>query len=434
MKTKLALFALLLIAACASVQNAATSFSEENVARIMKALSSDAMRGRSALTPDIALATDFIDSEFTSIGLQPMKGLEGFRQEFKRNRIRPGRVEVTVNSTSIPGDDVLIISDQKEIVISSGMKIVSLDYDSSITNTVQHLFRKGYALMQDSTSAIILVAPAFRDAFARFKGYFEERFTSDRNNHKIYIVGEGPINSYSINIHQRVETIVMNNVVGVLPGKSRPEEIVLFTAHYDHIGIQPAVDGDSIANGADDDASGTTAVIELARHFKRLNNNGRTLMFVAFTAEEIGGFGSEYFSRQLDPDKIIAMYNIEMIGKLSKWGRDAAFVTGYERSDLGAILERNVQGIGFSFKQDPYPEQNLFYRSDNATLARLGVPAHTISTDQIDVDPYYHTVNDEFDTIDLQNIIATIRAIAIGSSSVVQGVDTPTRVDRKLVD
>ena len=157
-------------------------------------------------------------------------------------------------------------------------------------------------------------------------------------------------------------------------------------------------------------------------------------MFVAFTAEEIGGFGSQYFSRQLDPDQIVAMFNIEMIGKPSKWGRDAAFVTGYERSDFGAILERNVQGSGFSFNPDPYPEQNLFYRSDNATLARLGVPAHTISTDQIDVDPYYHTVDDEFETIDIENIIATIRAIAVGSRSVVAGVDTPMRVDKASVE
>ena len=194
------------------------------------------------------------------------------------------------------------------------------------------------------------------------------------------------------------------------------------------------MNGDSIANGADDDASGTTAVIELARHFKQQNSNSRTLMFVAFTAEELGFFGSQYFSRQVDPEQIMAMLNIEMIGKPSKWGRDAAFVTGYERSDLGAILERNARGSGFSFKPDPYPDKDLFYRSDNATLARLGVPAHTIATDQIDVDPYYHTVDDEFDTIHIQNMIGTIRAIAIGSRSIVAGLDTPGRVDKALVE
>src|SRR5258708_32662839 len=111
----------------------------------------------------------------------------------------------------------------------------------------------------------------------------------------------------------------MANVVGVLEGKTRKEEMVVFGCHYDHIGIRPKVDGDSIANGADDDASGTTAVIELARYYKKMKNNIRTLVFVAFTAEEVGGFGSQYFSQQLNPDKVVAMFNIEMIGKASKW-------------------------------------------------------------------------------------------------------------------
>jgi Predicted aminopeptidases len=144
--------------------------------------------------------------------------------------------------------------------------------------------------------------------------------------------------------------------------------------------------------------------------------------------------GSKHFSEQLDPEDIVAMINIEMIGKQSKWGKNVVFMTGHERSDLGRILERNVQGTEFSFKPDPYPELGLFYRSDNATLARLGVPAHTISTDQIDVDKFYHTVDDEFETLDIENIISTIRAIAAGSRSLVDGTDTPTRIDKTLVE
>jgi Zn-dependent M28 family amino/carboxypeptidase len=188
------------------------------------------------------------------------------------------------------------------------------------------------------------------------------------------------------------------------------------------------MEGDSIANGADDDASGTTAVISLAKYYKKLNNNERTLIFVAFTAEEIGGFGSQYFSKQLDPDKTVAMFNIEMIGKTSKFGQNTAFITGYERSDFGEILQRNLDGTAFKFYPDPYPEQNLFYRSDNATLARLGVPAHTISTDKIDTDKLYHSVKDEFSSLDVANITATIRAIALSSRSIVGGKDAPKRI------
>ena len=208
---------------------------------------------------------------------------------------------------------------------------------------------------------------------------------------------------------------------------------MVFSGHYDHIGITEPVAGDSIANGADDDASGTTAVIALARYFRKIKSNERSLLFVAFTAEEIGGFGSQYFSKQLNPDQVVAMFNIEMIGKESKWGRNAAFITGFERSNFGEILQKNLEGTPFQFHPDPYPEQDLFYRSDNATLARLGVPAHSISTDQIPTDPYFHTVDDEVETLNIANITSAIKAIALGARSIIAGTDTPTRVDKTNV-
>ena len=117
-------------------------------------------------------------------------------------------------------------------------------------------------------------------------------------------------------------------------------------------------------------------------------------MFVAFTGEESGGYGSRYFSQQVDPGEIVAMFNIEMIGKPAQEGPNTAWITGFERSSFGRILQEAVDGTPYSFYPDPYPNQNLFYRSDNATLARLGVPAHSISTTPIDVDPDYHRVTD----------------------------------------
>ena len=171
-------------------------------------------------------------------------------------------------------------------------------------------------------------------------------------------------------------------------------------------------------------------MIELAKYFKKLHNNARTLIFVAFTVEEIGEFGSQHFATTVDPDKVVAMFNIEMIGKPSKFGENSAFITGYERSSFGAILQKNLAGTTFKFYPDPYPGQDLFYRSDNASLAEVGVPAHTISTDQIDIDKYYHTVKDELSTLDVGNIVSTIKAIALSSRTIVSGADTPTRVPK----
>ncbi|HEY4154929.1 MAG TPA: M28 family peptidase, partial [Puia sp.] len=147
-----------------------------------------------------------------------------------------------------------------------------------------------------------------------------------------------------------------------------------------------------------------------------------------FTAEEIGEFGSAYFSRQFNPDKVMAMFNIEMIGTESKWGKNSVYLTGYDRSDMGSIMQKNLKNTVFQLHPDPYPEQQLFFRSDNASLAKLGVPAHTVSTSKMDSEKYYHTRGDEIGTLDLQNMTGIIRAIAWSAGTIIAGTDTPRRV------
>lgn len=220
-----------------------------------------------------------------------------------------------------------------------------------------------------------------------------------------------------------------NNVIGIIPGKSKSDEFVIFSAHFDHLGMVEE-GSDKIYNGANDDASGVTAVISLAKYFKELKNNERTLIFVAFTGEEIGGFGSSFFSKSIDADKVVAMFNIEMIGTQSKWGKNSCYITGFEKSDFGTILQKNLKGSDFNFYEDPYPAEQLFYRSDNARLAALGVPAHTISTSKMDSEANYHKLSDDVTTLDLENMTQVIKAIALSSESIVKGIDTPTRVKR----
>lgn len=221
----------------------------------------------------------------------------------------------------------------------------------------------------------------------------------------------------------------LTNLIGIIPGSTKPDEYIIFSAHYDHLGIgKPDAAGDSIYNGANDDASGVTAVITLANYFHKLHSNKRTLVFVAFTAEETGEYGSSYFSKTIDAGKVIAMFNIEMIGTQSKWGANSAFITGYDKSDIGVILQKNVSNRSFTFYPDPYPQQKLFLRSDNAPLARLGIPAHTISTAKMDAEKLYHNRGDEVETLDLNNMTEIIRAIGMGTGSVISGSDTPLRI------
>ncbi|HEY0066950.1 MAG TPA: M20/M25/M40 family metallo-hydrolase, partial [Flavisolibacter sp.] len=281
-------------------------------------------------------------------------------------------------------------------------------------------------LMASGKNVVAFVDTSFSRNFSRLASFKRQMFASPGN--LVLILGNYEPKEFTVKAEHRIEEIKMTNVAGIIPGKSRKNEYVIFSAHYDHIGVGMPVDGDSIYNGANDDAAGTAAVILLANHFKKLNNNERTLIFVAFTAEESGGFGSRYFSGQITPGQVAAMFNIEMIGTESKWGKNSAFITGYDKSDMGTIMQKNLEGTSFTFHPDPYPTQQLFYRSDNATLARLGVPAHTISTAKMENEPHYHKPSDEVKTLDLQNMTEIIRAIALSSRSIVAGKDTPSRV------
>lgn len=225
------------------------------------------------------------------------------------------------------------------------------------------------------------------------------------------------------------EEITSANIIGVLEGKSKKDEFVIISAHYDHLGIIKK-DGqlDSIYNGANDDASGVTAVLALAKYFKEQNSNERTIVFVAFTAEEMGLIGSTHFGKGIDASKFVAGINLEMIGKTPSFGPNTAWLTGFERSDFGKIIQKNLVGTGYQLFPDPYANFNLFFRSDNASLARLGVPSHTFSTTPIDVDKEYHQASDEAETLNMTVITQTIQAVAKGTESIIKGIDTPSRV------
>ncbi len=322
--------------------------------------------------------------------------------------------------------NVIVITSSPDLKVNEKMGYRFQYFDKNSIKDQAHLGRAARAAITAKENSVIFVDTGFSQIFPRLTGLKRQMFKSDYS--VIFILGNYKPKEFTIKADHTIQESVLKNVVGMLPGKTRGNEYVIFSAHYDHIGIGKPVDGDSIYNGANDDAAGTTAVIMLANHFKHLANNERTLIFVAFTAEEIGGFGGQYFSQQMNPDQISAMFNIEMIGTESKWGKNSAFITGFEKSDMGKILQNNLKGSSFNFHPDPYPDQQLFYRSDNATLARLGVPAHTISTSKMDSEPNYHQPGDEVKTLDIENMAQIIKAIAESSKTIISGKDSPTRV------
>lgn len=255
--------------------------------------------------------------------------------------------------------------------------------------------------------------------------YIEDEFK------KIGLSTFGDLDSYrqtfTFKNRKSKDDIISSNIIGVLEGKSKKDEYVIISAHYDHLGMKKSGEGDLIYNGANDDASGVTGVLALAAYFKKVGHE-RTIVFAAFTAEEMGLIGSTYFGKQIDAAKFVAGINLEMIGKTPSFGTNTAWLTGFERSDFGKIIQKNLKGSGYQLFPDPYKNFNLFFRSDNASLARLGVPSHTFSTTPIDKDPDYHQVSDEAETLNITVITQTIQAVAIGTESIINGEDTPTRV------
>ena len=420
MKTTIS-FLLFFACAISNAQNIHTIVNAAEVRRIETVLASDSLLGRKVFTPNIEKAADFIGAEFKKAGLKPLGSAKSYRQPFAMLKPTLVSLSATVDGRTMPDGSVIVISTQAELTVNE-----QSSFEKVTVGAKDNFFSAAIGAIQSGKNTIVFADSSFQNNFKRL-AYFTRQVLSGSPTIIFVAVGEVP-KQYSFAAKQTFETLPLANIVGILPGKTKPNEYVIFSGHYDHLGIGKAVNGDSIYNGANDDAAGTTAVILLAKYFKALNNNARTLVFAAFTAEEIGEYGSAYFSKQFNAEEVKAMFNIEMIGTESKWGKNSAYITGFEKTDMGKILQANLTGSEFSFYPDPYTAENLFYRSDNATLAKLGVPAHTISTSKMDSEPNYHKPSDEIGTLDIANMTEIIKAIAVSSRTIISGKDTPTRV------
>jgi len=198
------------------------------------------------------------------------------------------------------------------------------------------------------------------------------------------------------------------NAVAILRGTTLPNEVVLLTAHLDHLGIGPEQNGDTIYNGADDDASGTTAVLALARMLAEGKKPKRTIVFALFGSEEIGGFGNDAFLTHppVPLSQIVANLEFEMIGRSdSAVPAGTLWLTGFERSNLGPELAKH----GAHLVNDPHPKEYFFQRSDNYALARQGIIAHTVSSFGLHKD--YHHASDEIKTIDFTHMTNAIASM-----------------------
>lgn len=228
--------------------------------------------------------------------------------------------------------------------------------------------------------------------------YIAEKF---KENNLDFCIGD----SYLIPFKYKGKTVY--NVCGLKKGKS--EKTLAYSAHFDHLGYTNK-SGDNIYNGADDDASGVTAVIALAEYFKN-ETPEFSMLFMGFNGEEKGMKGSTAISNNQDLENvyknITALFNFEMIATKSQFGENALFMTGDEFSDLEDLFNKNAVR-SLKIYPDPYKDEHLFYRSDNVNFVKKKIIAHSFSTVDMTTANYYHQVNDDLTIVDFKNLTEII--------------------------
>jgi hypothetical protein len=193
------------------------------------------------------------------------------------------------------------------------------------------------------------------------------------------------------------------NVVGKIEGDI--DSFYALGAHFDHIG-RDEQGPDFIFNGADDNASGVAAMIGVAAYFCR-ERPQKSMLFMAFNAEEVGLVGSTQLAEHQLPDsmlkKILVLFNLEMVGTIAASGKTTLFITGENQSNLMETMNYHAQS-GLKIVKDPYPQLGLFFRSDNVAFFEKGIVAHSFSTCDMDNTDHYHQKHDDWHVINYDNL------------------------------
>jgi hypothetical protein len=396
----------------------------------MEFLAGDALNGRGSGTQDEWLAAAYIASQFRRWGVEPLGDNGDFVQKVSVNRAAPLAVPPVLSvseSRFVHGETILVQSMGAGAVSGPLVKLVagstapphsvvllaegSTPPPASISAAAVVLSRETEQIRARwEVTAARLPLPAVRlELHGDVAPSRQTRIVLAKEAYDaISALDDGTPVKFDADV-KSVSSGATYNAVGKLTGSdpARSGEAILLTAHLDHLGVRGNLE-DKIYNGADDDASGTTAVLELAEAIAKGPRPKRTVIFALFGSEEAGGFGASAFVG-LPPvplDRIVANLEFEMIGRPDNIvPAHVLWLTGYERSNLGPELWNQ----GANIAPDPHPEQNFFMRSDNIQLARAGVVAQTVSSFGLHSD--YHRASDEIKTIDFPHMTESIQSM-----------------------
>lgn len=375
---------------------AAQSVRPESVRAHVTFLASDALQGRASATRDEAIAAAYVAARFEEFGLKPAPGMTGYLQTVRIVRPRvEGAAALKIERMSALAPVLLNASGapvRGRLTLFAGTEHKALPQADVVLATSPDLPPGQITRAMREKKIKLLILPetaASRELLGRIGGKprLPARFE-----------GAPPSSAPTV-------VTLPAAAIGWLPGRDPAAGLLLLSAHLDHLGKRP--DG-AVMLGANDDASGTAAVLELARALARRGQTRRGILFVAYGSEEIGGFGAEYFADHppVPLNQIVANIEFEMIGAQDpKLPRGSLMMTGFERSNMGAVLTRH----GALVSADPYPEENFFQRSDNYALALKGIVAHTLSGWA--TVPTYHQPSDTLDALDIGFMTKAIRSL-----------------------
>jgi len=460
LRSGLVLFLVLLLASSITAQ-----IREENIRSELGFLASDAMQGRGSATVFERIAAEYIGSQFQQFGLEPGgdtdgAGHKGFVQRVpleSAKYLEAPALTVTSGGNVQKwqfGRDFLVsflraprISGELQVIEPDGTftkeAVVAVKLPESATQQQrQDLVRKA----RTAGSAALLLIESDENRKMREAGDVKlpalPPHISDHSDSSFAVISlrkEAWDTIVAIPAGAKVEFGAATesaaasatwNAIGILRG-SDPQaasEVIMLSAHLDHLGVREGLSGDNIFNGADDDASGCVAVLELARVLASGKRPRRTVYFICFGSEERGGYGSQYFIAHspVPLKQILADLTFEMLGRPDpKVPAGTLWMTGFERSNLGPELARQ----GAALVADPRPEQFFFQRSDNYPLALRGVIAHAVSTFGLHTD--YHRPSDDVSKIDFPFMTRSLNSMVKPVQWLANATFRPTWVEGK---
>ena len=426
----------------------AGSITEVSIRAHMGFLASDALQGRGSGTRDEWLAASYIASQFRRWGLEPLGDAGDFVQavDLPRSEATAPPILTVGNSRFMHGGEMLVqsvgathvsgplVRYTKGAAAPAGSVVLVPDgatpdaVDISAAGVILKAETPQVRGQWAASASRLLTAPRVLPSSIPAAGTTPPASPSPAPTQVVlstdaYAKFDKLPEGTTVGFNADMIPSHTWNAIGQLKGSDpvRASDVILLTSHLDHLGVR-GNGPDRIYNGADDDASGTTAVLEMAEALSKGPRPQRTVMFACFGSEETGGAGARNFLDHppVPLDHIVANIEFEMIGRPDeKIPAHSLWLTGYERSNLGPELAKQ----GARIVADPRPDQNFFSRSDNIQLARQGVVAQTVSSFNLHKD--YHQPSDELSKIDFAHMTESIQSMLAPVEFLLNGTFKP---------